>query len=331
MATPVLSTSTATLALVRALPLVACAPAPSERVPLPDDDVVSPFEAGPWQVHERPLAGGAGTLYIPSVIADEVFPVRARPLVVFTAGFSASEDQYAGTSRRLAEHGLLVLGANHGFSIPSALTCLTQQSGYDAVTGAIDQVRERSAFGGELAGIVDEEAGIATIGHSYGAKLALWRAALDDEVQAVVALDPVDGGDERRAAWCDSGDDGYPTLASIYDGAELAPTVMVSAGQAGECAPEEANAFAISSQLGEPALHFALPRAGHQDFLDAAATDSCVGCGPCPESGEDAADVQRLSQAWSVAFLKTRLLGDERYRGYLDGSSDEVAVDVVAR
>jgi pimeloyl-ACP methyl ester carboxylesterase len=311
--------------------LAACAPEPVERVPIPDDDIVSPFARGPWLVHERALAGGAGTLYVPSVTTEDVFPLRGRPLVVFTAGFSASEDQYASTLRWMAAHGLLVLGANHGFSIPSALTCLTQQSGFDAVTEVLADVRALSHVGGELPGLIDLDAGIATMGHSYGGKLALWRAALDDEVRAVVALDPVDGGDERRAGWCDSSDEGYPPLASLYDGRPLSPTLMLSAGQAGECAPEEGNAFAISAQLGSPALHLALPRAGHQDFLDAAADDGCVACWLCPASGEDAADVQRLTQAWSVAFVKTVLLGDERYQRYLDRREGEVAVAVIAR
>jgi predicted dienelactone hydrolase len=297
--------------------LLACVPdAAGRQVEMPADVVFLPGQSGPFLVHKRELGEGRGFLYLASTDTTRPDPrLFPRPLVVFTPGFSAEESGYERSARYLASHGFFVLGANHDFNFVSAALCATQKDGFDRVSESLSMVKDLSTTDNELKGFWNEKLG--TLGHSYGGKLALWRALDDERVVAAAAWDPVAGDDGRRPGWCPAAPDGFPRLKDLAPEASLVPTVVFSAGMAGDCAPESDNAFSILRDLNGEIWHAALPGAAHQHFVDAAVDEDCYGCGLCPAGDEDPSDVLRLSRSVAVAHFKIHLDGDERYAPYL--------------
>ena len=279
-------------------------------------------EPGPWRVSVYDVGDGH-RLYAPSTLTAErdasMFPL---PLVLFSPGFSASPGDYQGTIEHLASHGFAVVAADHGFSFVSALACMTQRDGLQRALAAATQVRLLARTPGhDLFGVVSDRQGMATVGHSYGGKLSLWLAQEHDvRVDAVVALDPVDGGDDRRPGYCDdaSAVDGFPSLAERLPGTAMPPALVLTAGLSGACAPADGNgavlAAAIDDDPDDPVdvIELALPRATHTDFIDDVEDGDCAACDLCPASEEVGADVLRLVRGVTVSFLRHRFLGDGR-------------------
>jgi predicted dienelactone hydrolase len=304
------------------LALCGCGPDPTP-VAIDRAAFFAPDAPGPYRVHRRSLDDGRGTLYVPSsneATADRsLFP---RPLVVFVPGFSASEEAYRKTLEHLASHGYAMLGAQHDFNFLTATLCRTQRDGRQRVGETIALVRQLARDDPELRGLLDDDR-FAMIGHSYGGKVALWIAADNGDVAIVFALDPVDGGDDRRPGWCgEMTDAAFPRLVEQLQWHAMPPIAMVGAGKAGECAPAAGNSVALYGALRSDVLHLRLPGAGHQDFVDAAADDNCLGCDLCPAGDEAAADVQRFARGSLVAFLKARWQGDMRFASWLSASGD---------
>jgi pimeloyl-ACP methyl ester carboxylesterase len=298
-------------------------------------------EPGPWLVHRVDLGDGH-TLALPSTSTTAPEPsLSPLPLVLFSPGFSASPGDYAATVDHLASHGFAVVAADHGFSIGSSLFCGTQRDGFERVQQALQQARRRARTPGDVLEGLIGEGPLATVGHSYGGKLALWLAAEHGlAVDAVVALDPVDGGDERRPGWCGDDDDGFPALAPALSAGTLTttmpPTVILLAGLSGDCAPAEGNGQVLFDALpsGAPATLLRLPRATHTDFIDDVEDGDCGACGLCPASQESGAEVLRLVRAVTVSFLRHRLLRDGRDAGWRFDAAvigDDVTVEVVER
>ena len=333
------------MSVVAALPVLAvvaacaastaCGP-PAATATLPVTPMPS-TEKGPFAVHRRAVGDGH-TLYVPSTTAaapdPSLFPL---PLVLFTPGFSATPDDYDDTLRHLASHGFAVVAARHGFDFVSATLCTTQRDGYERARAALNEVRlasRRPAERSDLLGLVDERAPVGTVGHSYGGKLALWLAADGNGVGAVVALDPVDGGDDRRPGWCAPAPDGFPRLAARLPHATVPPTLIVTAGRSGDCAPADGNGDVLFAAIADDAIELRLPDATHTDFVDAAADDDCSVCGLCPASGENGALVLRLVRGATVSFLRHRLLGDPDQARWLsagDVVDGNVGVTVLRR
>jgi pimeloyl-ACP methyl ester carboxylesterase len=105
------------------------------------------------------------------------------PLVVLSSGFGLTHRAYASFSRHLASWGVAVVGVD--FSSPA-----NHEQDALEVIATIDWALGES---GPLADLVDP-ARIATAGHSLGGKVALYAAAIDARIAAVVAWDPVDNG-----------------------------------------------------------------------------------------------------------------------------------------
>jgi pimeloyl-ACP methyl ester carboxylesterase len=294
-------------------------------------------DTGPWLVHRVDLGDGH-TLALPSTSTTAPEPsLSPLPLVLFSPGFSASPGDYAVTVDHLASHGFAVVAADHGFSIGSSLFCGTQRDGFERVQQAVQQARRRGRTPGDpLFGLVGEGP-LATVGHSYGGKLALWLAAERNlAVDAVVALDPVDGGNERRPVWCGDDAEGFPALAPALATSMVPPTLIVLAGLSGDCAPAEGNGQVLFDALpeGTRATLLRLPRATHTDFIDDVEDGDCAGCGLCPPSQESGADVLRLVRGTTVSFLRHRLLRDGRDAAWRFDPAvigDAVDVEVVER
>jgi pimeloyl-ACP methyl ester carboxylesterase len=293
---------------------------------------------GPWLVHRVELGDGH-TIAVPSTstFAPES-ALAPLPLVVFSPGFSASPADYRETVDHLASHGFAVVAADHGFSIPTSILCATQRDGLERVSAAVKEARRRARVPGDgLFALLDDSGPLATVGHSYGGKLSLWLAADGDvRVDAVVALDPVDGGDERRPGWCGDDDDGFPAVAGLLPAASMPPTLILVAGLSGDCAPAAGNGEVLFAALRSDtdAKLLRLPRASHTDFVDDVFDGECAACGLCPPSEESGAAVLTLVRGATVSFLRHRLLGDGRDARWpfdVDVVGDEVARELVAR
>lgn len=305
------------VALLTLLLLPACGDAPTvTSIEPPPDTHTAASAPGPWLVHRVDLGDGH-TLSLPStwMFAPER-SLSPLPLVLFSPGFSASPQDYAATVDHLASHGFAVVAADHGFSIPASILCATQRDGLERVRDAVLEARRRARVPADpLFGLLDDSGPLATVGHSYGGKLSLWLAADSDvRVDGVVALDPVDGGDERRPGWCGDDDDGFPAVADLLPTVPMPPTLIVVAGLSGDCAPAAGNGEVLFAALRSEtrASLLRLPRATHTDFVDDVFDGACTTCGLCPPSRESGAAVLTLVRGATVSFLRHRLLGDAR-------------------
>jgi predicted dienelactone hydrolase len=310
------SLAVSAVAIIVFVAAVACGDDPVvTSIDLPTTPMTPAAERGPWLVHHVDLGDGH-TLAVPSTSTTAPEPsLSPLPLVVFSPGFSAAPDDYANTVDHLASHGFAVVAADHGFSIGSSLFCGTQRDGFERVQRAVQQARRRARTPGDpVHGLLTDGGPLATVGHSYGGKLALWLAAERDlAVDAVVALDPVDGGGERRPGWCGDAAEGFPALAPALSKAPMPPTLILLAGLSGDCAPAEGNGQVLFDALpaGTRATLLRLPRAAHTDFIDDVEDGDCGACGLCPPSQEEGAEVLRLMRGATVSFLRHRLLRDE--------------------
>lgn len=276
--------------------------------PLVRDDPPRASTAPPAAaVTEIPLEDDAGTLYLPGEAA--VPAVTPRPLVVLLPGFAADETAYRETSRALVAAGFVVAGLDHHFSFGSALRCMTQREGYENVRRAFHRLlREAGRPGAPLYGRIQTDK-VGVIGHSYGGKLALWLAS-DEQLDAVVALDPVDGGGDRRPDRCPPAPNGFPRVAPLLGRPSAPPLLLLTAGRSGECAPSPGNGSALYDVTRDKAIELLLPGASHTDFLDAAA-GFCLACARCPPSAEPKGAVLRFTQIVSARFLG-RILGERQ-------------------
>lgn len=102
-------------------------------------------------------------------------------LVIFLPGFGISYSAYASYLVHLASHGFISLGMN----FPGNAFALDSQHDQKAL-----QVVSAAAFLRKLHPGLD----IAIAGHSMGGKLAFYAAALEPEIDVVMALDPVNAG-----------------------------------------------------------------------------------------------------------------------------------------
>lgn len=287
------------------------------------DPVADPAVPGPYVAERVSLPHGLGALWLPSPGEGKVdagmFPL---PLVVFAAGFAAHPRDYEASLRLLVSHGFAVLAADHGLGFASALVCQSQAAGLRRVERAMAVVRDWARSEGPLRGFWSGH-DFATLGHSFGGKVALWLARTTPGVAAVVAWDPVDGGGERAPIYCFHGPGAFPRLHDLeMRNVPPPPTLLFGAGQGGACAPAGENAEALLPGLPGASLLW-MPGAGHADFVDAAATAECPACGFCPPSQEDAALVQRFVRGGTVAFLKSAWLGDARYAAFVRGTPAE--------
>ncbi len=294
-------------------------------------------EEGPWLVHRVELGDGHFVL-VPSTSTSATEPALGPlPIVLFTPGFSAQPSDYEDTLRHVASHGFAVVAADHGFSIGSSLVCQTQRDGFEHAQRALAEARRRGRVKDDaLFGLITEGR-LATMGHSYGGKLALWLASESaPAVDAAMALDPVDGGDDRRPGYCGDDDDGFPQLLAALPTTTMPPTLIVMAGLSGDCAPAEGNGDVLFAALPSStrATLLRLPRATHTDFIDDVADGECAACGLCPPSQESGAAVLRLVRATAVSFLRYRLLDDDRDARWVENDAvmgDDVESEVLER
>jgi pimeloyl-ACP methyl ester carboxylesterase len=245
--------------------------------------------------------------------------VMAPPIVILLPGFMLEARYYRSLAERIASHGFLVVQADP----PSSLMSANHIEMRDDVIAVIDWV--------QMMGLSDPGARIAVAGHSLGGKVAAMVTAEDVRVQALLGIDPVNGGNPFT---------GYSaTLPDIVP--EPVNTISVPAGFLGEtvnamggsfgmaCAPRDQNfqTFFQAATAAPWVAEWEFVGADHMDFL----SDS-EGCGfvctQCPSGSADPAQVVSSTMTLAVAFFRHHLVGDDQ-SAYLTG--DLVPPGVMAR
>jgi predicted dienelactone hydrolase len=263
------------------------------------------------------------TAYVPTLPAG-----TTAPLVLFLPGFQLNTDQYAGTLERLASHGFVVVGANPAGSLLSVNHVNMAADGRAVITWATSEAPFASSVDATRIGVS---------GHSLGGKLSTLITMDDDRIDALYAIDPVDGDPSPFGG---GGSRDRPDLVPAR-GSEI----TVPAGFAGEttngmsgggfgsmaCAPSEQNfqQFYAAATAAPWAAQWDITGADHMDFLD----DPACGfaCDVCPDGPADDATVLATNRTLFTAFFLRHLAGDAAMEAYLTGASVPAGVTTMRR
>lgn len=257
------------------------------------------MERGPWPVGEMTLSlvDGERNRRVEVLL---LYPQSGEPapLVLFSPGFLFTGPAYRSWGEVLASHGLATALVSYAYSLINP----------DHRALAFDLLFLVRTLPPEVArrGVPLDPTRVALVGHSLGGKLSVLAAA-EAAVQAVVGLDPVDGGppgvtDPRR----------FPSAVALM-GAIKAPALLLGA-EYGErvrlgmpCAPPAGNFRKFFEAAPGPALEVLQRGAGHLDYLDNPnCSFLCDVCWP----GEDPAATRAEAQRYVLLFLRGHLLQD---------------------
>lgn len=258
------------------------------------------------------------TAYLPTLPAG-----ATAPLVIFLPGFQLTTDNYAGTLEHLASHGFVVVGANPPAGFTSANHIEMAADG----RAVIDWATGSAPFAASV-----DATRIGASGHSLGGKLATFITMDDDRVDALFAIDPVDG-------------DPNPLGIPSADRPDLVPSrgadLTVAVGFLGEttsatggfmpCAPAAQNftQFYMAATAAPWAAQWDVTGADHMDFLD---DPMCgVTCSLCPDGPADDATVLASTRTVATAFLRRHLLGETAMEAYLTGGSVPAGITTMHR
>lgn len=279
---------------------------------------VDPYADGPARIEEIgvtvPLSDDStapAVVFVPEYRADGPFP-----FVVLSHGFQLQGSQFHSYARRLATHGIAVIVPNYG---DSALAPRTHVELANDVVSTIDWALAQSASAGAFEGSFDAER-IGVAGHSRGGKQSIFAATLDDRIDAVFGLDPVDSGPPVGNNAVD-----FPSVTPELMGNLTVPSGYVGTGRGSggiiPCAPSGDNYSQYFANSPSPSYSWLISDGGHNDF-----TDSCEGlllaaiCRACT-AGEDPDFSRTFGRATMLAFFEVHLRGDDRYEPWLNGAA----------
>ncbi len=263
-------------------------------------------ERGPFTVGELALSL-QDTTRGRRVEALLLYPVgqSPAPLVVFSPGFLFSGPAYRSWGEFFASHGLATALISYAYSLFNP----------DHRAWAMDLLFLLDALPGEAArrGVDLDPTRVALVGHSLGGKLSFLVAA-ERPVQAVVGLDPVDGGAPGVTDLVR-----FPSAIAVM-GSVRAP-ILILGTEYGErvrfgmpCAPPEANFRRFFEAAPGPALEIVQRGAGHVDYLDDPNCGFlCSVCWP----GEDPWATRAAAQIYVLFFLQGHLWEQEEGLGAL--------------
>lgn len=265
-----------------------------------------------------------GLFDAPGVIGG-VDPIAGPlPLAVFSHGHAAYAEAASFLAVHLASHGWLVLAPDHTgnttFDFGSRTTEIYWQRPMD-ISATIDLAQS-----GEIASIDDT---IVVIGHSFGAYTT---HALSGAGYAIEALAEgcTDGSDTSEfCSTFDAGDEAlfaaglsdprivaHVSLAPgdhrLFGDEGVAQTQVPTLLMTGGLDPGHDGAPFFEALIGPDHRWFFLPDAGHNGFTDFAETLDPVGAMP-------AADSQRITRGYGLAFAEVHGRGQEALRPLLDG------------
>lgn len=273
-----------------------------------------PATAGPWKTRTVKTEVRRDSRIIP-VVAHVPEGPGPWPLVLFLPGFQLSSDLYQGTVDRLATHGFLTVRATPPGS-PINVNHVEMRRDAQAV---IDWALSES---GPLVGLADP-ARIGVMGHSLGGKVSVMTAFADNRVQAVFAMDPVNGGHPIT---------GYSSSLPDIVPDQVAP-LAIPLGFPGEdwnathtaflsppCAPADQNyrTFYAAAASSPWKAMWSLDGADHMDFVDDPASCGFT-CSVCPDGpGEDQAQIAAV-RTLMVAFFRRHLGQETAMEAWLTG------------
>lgn len=275
-----------------------------------DPDLPGPYTVGSAVIESVTVAGTGHTLDV-KVWRPAAGPDSGPwPVVVLAHGVQLPITQYDGYASRLASFGYVALNADYPFNIFAPNHVVAAQDLRGVFTWA--------ATAPSLSGLVDLTR-TAIVGHSLGGRLGLLAATQDGTIDAIVALDPVDG----LPPFCTA--QNCPDVSSLMSSLAI-PTLFVgetldATSQFGQpCAPAADNYTTFYAGTPPPSVEVTVIGAGHMSFLDDLA--GCgITCSTCQTPTTPNATVNGLARAYTVAFLQRYLRGIVAYDTYITGAA----------
>ena len=264
-----------------------------------------------------------GRIYFPSTTCSfQDGPPPGSPVVIFMHGNDMSHTDHDEIMRHLAFNGFVAASiANGGFQSG------TNEGRARQAISFLNGMRTVWSLGGQLGNDV------VFMGHSRGGEAAVTAARLLHEqpslghiaydVEAVVSIAPTDGGghiSDPRESLTGAMAEGFLAIYGSHD-----PDVRGIRLEDPLVAPEE-TAFAIydraGSEFSREGLLFTPPLtkafvyvhgANHKGFEDS--------CTPFAPGSVSCATHTDIAKAYTNAFLRWRVFGQNEYRAYFDGTA----------
>jgi hypothetical protein len=286
---------------------------------------IAPNQPGPWTIALVTASVTRGDRTIPVVAhVPQRADGQASPLVIFLPGFQAKAVWYVSSIDRLASHGFVVVAADP----PASLFSVSHLAMAEDVTAVLDWAL---AANGPLAGLVDP-ARVGVSGHSLGGKVATMAAFADARVTALLALDPVNGGNPVTGysdALPDIVPDQVATLTIPVGFLGETPSSVGKSAFSPACSPTDQNfqTFFAAATLAPWRAAWDLLGAGHMDFVD---PDSACGvaCTLCVRGDADQAAVLAATQTLLVAFYRRHFYAETGLEAWLTGADLPAGVAV---
>lgn len=278
------------------------APAPDAGADVAPQPVPDPALAGSFEVVSlsENVTVPATNSTVSTVCFHPADGTSTYPLVTLAPGFQLPGSQFHGSAAHLASFGFVVCVPQYN----AALFNPDHVKNAKEVLGVVDWATSSSS---PLGGRVDATR-IGAAGHSLGGRLSVLAASMDDRIDAVLGIDPVDSDDP--------------------DATELLP-LPIPTGFLGEtldtvgsfqaCAPAQHNFETFFARAGSPSFKVEVNGANHMSFLDDPSTCGLV-CSFCQPPTRDHQVVLGLTRSYLAAFFLRHLEGETAYDEYLVGA-----------
>ena len=239
-----------------------------------------------------------------------------RPLLVFTPGFQLESDAYAGLCEGLAAQGFIVARLDP----PGSLFDVDHIAMGADIRAGIDWLVNDSEFAARI-----DANRIGTFGHSLGGKLAIMNAIEDPRIQAVLAIDPVDGdpsplpNPQTRPALVP----GPVAEISVPMGLIGETTNGVSNNAfAPACAPLDANfqTFFEAAVASPWVVEWEIIGADHMDFVEECPPGAFSPCSVCPDGALEKARVLEITADLTSAFFRFHFNNEQAMLDRLTGA-----------
>lgn len=353
--------------------LFACTPDPDtgDDTALTEEPFLAPDQAGDWLVasedHEIPGPDGLeldAQLWFPASEADEdLFEYggyftsvahedgvpdcsHPRPVLVFSHGNTGMRYQSVFLTEHLTSRGWVVIAPDHKFNTFSdyeddKLGEVMFRRPLD-VAASFDWLVDQASSGGLLEGCIDEAAGYAVSGHSFGGftSSAVAGAVIDPEAVAAycashggwLCSETADWAMEHPGEVADLGDPrvwaSVPMAPAGYEAlmgglADIGIPGLVLGGSRDTTTPMSSQVRPIFEGWGgRPAYLAEIVDAGHYTFSDAC--ELVPTFDDCEPPYIDPTDAHGIINTVTTAFLG-QALGDERYAEWLPPEDERLA------
>ena len=240
------------------------------------------------------------------------------PVLVFSHGANSSPIQSTFLTAHLASHGFAVAAPPHpGSTIFDCLGCGSAERQQAMIDDSAANRPDEMSFTLDMLAVMNADAAspfygafdtwrAGALGHSWGGYAAAMAATRDERFRVSVAMAPVVN----------------ETLLMAIRRLR-APTLVMGSRLDDITPPAWHERLFAALPAGLPRVRLTFPLGGHVAYSDVC-PDMAPGCRP----GEVGARAYPLVNAYTVAFLRAHLLGDERYIGLLDGRAGGADVEL---